>query len=277
MSKNKVLIAGPWVSELGWELMVWQAAVRWKRAQQNYRETYVITFKGREALYEGCRLSSHQLELKTSSFGIGKVTPSQIKEAVDQCVQEYDITDDYDLFTPNDLLTFRSRFMRKLFRAGLVYKTLCNPGTEKVYDIGFHFRNFSKKGDIDTKNTPPEQAEEIVNWAVAQGLKVCCLGLPGYAYRAHQADDRLCHTLADTITTLNQCHCVAGGSSAPLHLACLCEIPIVVWVGPPFNAQRYRTSWNPFSSPVEVVSEATFTPTTIEITHGITQMLKKSA
>ena len=46
----KTLLAGPWLSEFGWELMTWIPAIRAR--SRNYDKTVCICKKGHNYLYE---------------------------------------------------------------------------------------------------------------------------------------------------------------------------------------------------------------------------------
>ena len=274
MLKNKkILIAGPWISELGWELMVWQAAVRYKRLNGHYDQTYVITFPGRDVLYETCHIFNHTFELKNASFSIGKVDSSIQSQLLNACIEKYNIHEPYDLFSPNALLTYYSRVMRKLFRKGLTFISYHSSIFPKQYDLIFHFRAFDKKGDINSKNSQKDKADSLVQFYLKQGLKIGCIGYPNYCYIAEGADNLQSVDLGKTIDIINKTHLVVGGSSAPMHLACLCECPIVLWTGPPFNAKRYLTYWNPFKSDVFIVTEKSFNPELNDIIKTINHAL----
>ncbi len=60
------LIAGPFAGEFGYELMQWQGYVRARRPL--YRESHVITYPGREYLYEGCTMHSHDIPLQKAGY-----------------------------------------------------------------------------------------------------------------------------------------------------------------------------------------------------------------
>src|ERR1043166_8373965 len=69
------LLAGPFAGEFGYELMQWQGFVRARR--RHYAETHVITYPGREHLYEGCRVHYHETALEQAGFAYGRLTRTQ--------------------------------------------------------------------------------------------------------------------------------------------------------------------------------------------------------
>jgi len=273
LRRQKTLIAGPWLSELGWELMLWQAAVRHQRLSHKYDNVYVITFKNRECLYENCKVFAHDENLTNASFGPAKVPKDKIRLLTQACVDHFGIKERFDLFSPNTYCSLPFRVARK-FRGDLTHRRFYLPGeVGKRYDIAFHFRDFEKKGDPVAKFFPTERGDTLVRLCRERGLEVCCIGAPGYSYVAKGAENRQSHDLARTISTICASNLVVGGSSSPMHLASLCEIPIVVWTGPPFNADRYFTAWNPFHSKVFVVTENTFNPTAKDVFEVVNQSL----
>ena len=246
---SSTLIAGPYLNEFGWELAVWQAAVRFQRISKHYRQVYVITFKNRECLYENCRVFVHDEKLIDAGFGISKVPLEKIACLVRACVEHFSIRSSYDLFTPNTYCSLRCKLLRRVrntFYHRLLYYP---PMDDERFDIAFHFRAFERKGDICIKSFPSGKADLLVNRCLARGLRVCCIGAPGYSYVPKGAVNRQSEDLKQSISSICSSRLVVGGSSAPMHLASLCGIPIVVWTGREYGAGRYFSKlWNPFGS-----------------------------
>jgi len=271
---SKVLIAGPWLGEFGWELLVWQAAVRFYRKKYNYEKVYVITFKGRKPLYENSNLYVHDLKLKDAIFGIPRIEKNVINQYIQQCVEHFNIKENYDVFTPNDLFSLKYRILRKFNKKyGLEYKKL---GEEKEikYDICFHFRHFNRKGDNEDKNLSLSKANKLVEHYVKKGYKVCCIGLPGYSYVPEGAVNCQSDSLEATISTISESRMVVGGSSAPMHLAQLCGKPIVTWINVPEGGKRYTKTWNPFNTKALIVSGKSWNPDIQDIIFNINNLLE---
>jgi ADP-heptose:LPS heptosyltransferase len=248
--RRKVLVAGPWIGEFGWELMEWQGYVRWRR--QFYKETYVITYSNREYLYEGCHVFEHDLKLKDSGFDIGSRDRALVRSLVERCVRYHQI-DSFDLFTPEQTLSRLKRRKQKFIK---FYEP---PMDERRFDILFHFRDF-ERADGDAKNLSRSCADEIVQWCLSQALSVACIGYPTLAYCPKGAVDRRTMKLREDVATICSATLVVGGSSGPMHLSSLCGTPILVWIGPPSDVERYISYWNPFQSKVYVLTDKTFNP-----------------
>jgi len=260
LKRPKALIAGPWLSELGWEIMVWQAAVRFQRTSKRYRETYVITFRDREILYEDCALFAHDGQLITAEIGIGVASRRTTRKLVRACVEHHGIQGDFDLFTPGDYLSIPSRIMRKVRADKLFRKFRVPPVDDRRFDMAFHFRAFERQIDASPKSFSLDAADALVERCLSRRMRVCCIGAPRYSYVAKGADNRQTQDLSSAIATICASRLVVGGSSGPMHLALHCGVPIVVWISSPPGAERYFTFGNPFGSRVFLVTERTFNP-----------------
>ena len=259
--KKSILIAGPWVNEFGWELMVWQPAVRYKRMRDKYEKCYVITFKNHKYLYEDCEVFDHQQQLMDAKFGFTLPSLEMINDLVKKCIAHFNISEPYDLFSPRQYVSFKSRIKRALKIRDTLHRNFFVSDTNlEDFDIGFHFRSFERAGDIKGKSFPPDKADQLVSMCLNSHYKVCCIGAPGYSYVPKGAINRQSEDLEISIRYMSKCRLIVGGSSAPMHLASLCHLPIVIWTGPPFDASRYFKSWNPFNAKVFLVTEQNFNP-----------------
>ena len=249
------------MNEFGWEIMVWQPAVRYKRIKEKYEKCYAITFKNHKYLYEGCEVFDHQQKLEDAKFGFTLTPLEIINDLVKKCIVHFNISEPFDIFTPQQYVSLKSRIKRKLKIRDALHRNfyISDPKLDD-FDIGFHFRSFERAGDIKGKSFPSDKADKLVAMCSNSHLKVCCIGAPGYSYVARGAINRQAEDLETSIRYMSKCRLIVGGSSAPMHLASLCNLPIVIWTGPPFDASRYFKSWNPFKSKVFLVTEKDFNP-----------------
>jgi len=255
--RKKVLIAGPYAGEFGWELMEWQGWVR--RLREKYDRTIVISYPNREYLYEGCEFYPHDIELKNSGYAYGTLTKKKSLDIVRKCVRELGIRD-YDWFAPHML----RRHIKMLIGRQDHIKFYEPPVDGRTYDIVFHFRDF-QRDDGDLKNYPKRDADEIAQTCKDEGYRIACIGDTSLSYCPPAAYDMRSIELKETVRTISSSKLVVGGSSAPMHLASLCGIPIVLWTGPPFDATRYFSYWNPLKSKVFLVTDKSFQPGASEV------------
>ena len=59
----RVLVTAPYVGEIGWELMSWQARVRWCFGQSKFDRLVVIGGAGKSAFYDDMPLDYHEVDL----------------------------------------------------------------------------------------------------------------------------------------------------------------------------------------------------------------------
>lgn len=249
---KETLIAGPYTGEFGWELMEWQGYVR--KLRKNYKRTIVISYINSRYLYENCEFFAHGLSLKESGYAYGIFSNEKNKKIIQDCVKYYRL-DGYDLFAPYML----NRLTRFFIGGQSFVKFYEPPIGNKTFDLAFHFRDF-ERADGSVKNYPKEDVDCIVKECAGMGLNVCFIGYPKLAYCPMGYEDMRSENLADAVSAICSSKIVVGGSSAPMHLASLCNKPIVAWIGPPVTADRYFTNWNPFKSKVYLVTDQTFRP-----------------
>lgn len=169
------LLAGPYAGEFGYELMQWQGFVRARRPR--YQEVHVLTYPGRDYLYEGCQVHHHDIDLKKAGYWYGDISPAEMRRMADAKAAEIGLKD-YDIFDTSLLSTryFRGLIWKQDFR--LLQEPVT---TQKACDVLFHFRAVQKVGPDVVKNYPPPLADELAQRCLDQGLSVACMGHPNYS------------------------------------------------------------------------------------------------
>lgn len=251
--RREFLIAGPWVGELGWELMGWQGYVR--KLRERYQRTIVISYPNREFLYEQCEFFPHDLQLQNSGFAYGKLPMDDARALVKHCADQLSINS-YDSFFPFQL----NKITRLLIGGQKFVKLRPTFVTSDKFDVAFHFRNLLRPEDGDEKNYPQQAAAAIVNDCVQRGLRICHIGDPRMSHNLDGCEDRRSVDLNETVATICSSRIVVGGSSGPMHLAHLCDVPIIVWAASSIILERYFGDWNPFGTRTFVTSDTTWKP-----------------
>lgn len=245
------LLAGPFAGEFGWELMQWQAFVRARR--QHYQKSHVLTYPGRDYLYEGCEVHYHDIDLKTAGYGYGLLSPEKSREMAKKKAAELGLAD-YDLFDPSLLCT---RYHKSLWQQH--FRLFSEPPVSSDCDLVFHFRSLSKEGPDQSKNYPQELASDLVGRCLAEGLRISCIGHPTYSYCPEGSYDYRSVDLRQTVAVICSAHAVAGENSGPMHLANLCGKPTIVWAQDQWRID-YSLRWNPFRVPIYVAANDSFRP-----------------
>lgn len=248
------LFAGPFVGEFGYELMQWQGFVRARRA--TYKEVHVLTYPGRDYLYEGCRVHHHDIDLKNAGYWYGRFGPAEMRKIADTKAAEIGLKN-YDVFNPSLLCTRYHKiiFWKQKFR--LMEEP---PLSEKPYDALFHFRSVQKEGPDHVKNYSREMADELVQRCIAKGLSVACYGHPSYAWCPPGCADLRNADLKQSVAAISSARLAVGEASGGMHVANACGKPTIIWgdgqwrISPAFR-------WNPFRVPIYVVTKTTWRPT----------------
>lgn len=246
------LFAGPFAGEFGWELMQWQGFVRSRR--RHYEHVHVLTYPGRDYLYEGCQIHHHEINLKDAGYGYGLLSPDQARRMAETKASELGLTD-YDVFDTSLLCTrYHKAFWKQEF---LLFEQ--PPVTPMPYDVAFHFRAVDKEGPDRNKNYPPASADELVKRCLDQGISVACIGHPEYSYSPAICKDHRSVDLRQTVAAISSTRAVAGENSGPMHLANLCGKPTIVWAQDQWRID-YSLRWNPFRVPIYVAANDTCQP-----------------
>lgn len=250
---RRILVAGPFAGEFGHELMDWQA---WVRAQVGrYDEVHVITYPGREALYPGCHVHTHDIALEKAGYRYGRMTPLQWEEMARAKAQELGLKN-YDVLTALHLCTrYHKRYLLpakfELLRAS------SPPG--RFYDMAFHFRRVKKEGPDQTRNYDPDLCDQVAASCRQRGYSICCVGHPLYSYCPAGVDDLRSEDLQSSINAISSVRLLAGELSGPMHLAQLCGVPILIWADGQWRIDTCK-SWNVFHVPIFVVANDTHRP-----------------
>jgi hypothetical protein len=256
VSPKNTLLAGPYSGELGWELMEWSGYVR--RLSKQYKRPIVVSYQGHRCLYDECEYYAHELNLHHSGYWYGSLAEAEINKIVDYYRKNLGLTS-FDWLHPTHL----NRYTKRLLGPQIFWEPFDGRPAAYNYDVGFHFRSI-RRADLDTKNYPVSYARELINRCKVAGLRVCSIGHPQYALCPDNCDDLRSADLSETRIALKGIRILAGGSSAPMHLASLCGLPIVVWwkTTPSVSdlIDKYLSLWNPHRAPVFIVSDSTFQP-----------------
>lgn len=232
--------------------MQWQGFVRSRRP--HYQQVHVLTYPGRNYLYEGCHVHNHEIDLKSAGYGYGLLRPGEARAMVEAKASEIGLKY-YDAFDPSLLCTrYHKALWKQEFR---LFEE--PPVTPAPYDIVFHFRAVRKEGPDHAKNYSPALADELVKRCKDRGISVACIGHPRYSYCPADCDDHRNVDLRETVAVISSAHAVAGENSGPMHLANLCGKPTILWAQDQWRID-YSLRWNPFRVPIYIAANITCQP-----------------
>ena len=224
---DKVLLAGPWVGEFGYELCQWQGFIR--KMSRDYDKTIVASRPGHEVLY--------------SDF-CSEYIPYEIN--IEDCNKwKSDVKYDGSIFDGVDFSKHvkpqKMEGKQEYFKYG-TFSEYCR------YDLVIHARDF--KNVKGRRNWPVEKWSEFIRkFRDKYGdLKVCSIGISSSSACVETTDDNRDLPLSEVVDILHSSKLTIGPSSGPMHLASLCGCPHLVWAEYNLVYERYAKSWNPFNT-----------------------------
>ncbi|MBI5765111.1 MAG: hypothetical protein HZA51_16470 [Planctomycetes bacterium] len=260
---RRTLVLAPYVGEFGWELMNWQARVRWLVAQGGHSRVVVVATADRKPLYDfsfaanqsqfiacenpdmpGHANDDHRIDDSGKPFPAEQLTSrlhSFLKQACRAAIDDWDST---DILTPPFDSTIWPTTSRHQH-----FADLREPAPIES-DIVLIPRS---RSIADQRNQPAQWWGDLAARLRSHGLRV----------------ETYAHGVADAIRQLSRTRLAIGASTGGLHLASLCRCPHYVWgcgsearwtrLGMT-NRQRYETVWNPLGTPC-IYDECGWQPT----------------
>lgn len=248
--RGKVLFAGPWLGEFGWELLCWQGFVR--KVSRAYGTTIVHCPAGREALYAdfAARIIPHAFK--------GTAETDRVKE---KAVMAEALASARALMPPDADHLLPLGF-QPLGRQEFVAYGRHVPGL--ATDILFHPRGRSFGA---YRNWDRDKWQDLIARLSDRGYRLGCLGVrSATAEVAGPFADHRDKPLDRTLDIIASARLVLGPSSGPMHLASLCRTPHLVWTDRGRHARghtnryKYETWWNPLGTEALVLDEHGFDP-----------------
>ncbi len=259
------LVAGPFLGEFGWELMQWQGYVR--QLAKFYTETVVFGRTSSHYFYQDFASEFNAVDCASWDTDAYELHGFNYNEWALQFPHS-DL-----LVADNRCLELRSNFDQAFIPFG-VYRQA------NAYDVVIHARDIpvlTGNTEKHLRNWPKDRWDEVCQ--SLDGLRLAAVGIPELSYCPENVTDLrgieteyLCSVLASSRL------CV-GPSSGVMHLATLCRTPQLIWTSSGYTAgfggvaYRYVRSWNPFATPVRVLTEMGIDPTAKYIEAELTTFL----
>lgn len=234
----KILAAGPWVGEFGWELFEWQGFIRHK--SKDYDKVAVSSRPGHEILYKDfcdkfIPFSSNISSCCGWTNYLNELVPNPFQNLKN-----------VDIIKPGKYLEGKQKFV-----------SYGEPQKELEYDIVVHARYVEvfgactdkKKSDKEFRNWSIDNWSKLINFFLKRGFRICSIGQEGAAKHIPGTDNRLGIDLSDLSDILASSKLCIGPSSGPMHFASLCKCPHYVWTSSR-NIEKYKETWNPLQTPV---------------------------
>jgi hypothetical protein len=241
LTKNsKILLAGPWVGEFGWELFCWQGYIR--KMSRSYDKTIVIGMPGNEYLYED--FCDEYIEFNPESYKTDAWKCYDCKSSsylINTIEHTTYFSGNFDIgmrYTHNGVIDTKKLFFteQEFFK----YDYISDYG----FDVIFHCRNKSTGSE---RNWDKQEWEKLYK-SLPKDLKIACIG-NNESFYIEGTENLRGINLKELVGVLKQSKIIVGPSSGPMHLASLCGLKHLVW-STEYNRIRYEKDWNPFNTKV---------------------------
>lgn len=244
----RILTAGPWIGEFGWELFCWQSFLR--SMSKNFDQTIIASRPGSEHLYaDFCTTFipfSADINTCSAQSNFAKKSKNVFK----------------GIQATKHVGAKKLKGDQQFVKYGTVDASL-------KYDIVMHARAI--KVDKTTRwGRNKGGAKELRNWSLKKwnklserlsenGLRMCSIGIPSASYVVDNTDNLTGISLEKLANVFATSHLTIGPSSGPLHYASLCGCSHFVWTAHR-NKIRYQKLWNPLATPVRLHIDQTWDP-----------------
>ena len=265
------LIVGPWLGEFGWELMTWQAMLRYITTINLYDKIIVVTKPGHQYLYEDfcTNFVNMNPEGKPDGYFFNGEVPKLNQVVVKAIAKKYEIpVNTIQVISPDKWVMTKD--------IGRIFKRYGSSLSSSEYDVVIHARN-RQETHHKVRNWPTGKWIDYVTTLkdMQPNIEIACIGTKDAAVHipgTTDLRDQPLDVLADALSTALM---IVGPSSGPMHFASLCGCTQLVWTDSEVkhfianekhtNKERYETFWNPFKTKTIVIEKDNWNPTLKEV------------
>lgn len=257
----KTLYAGYFLGEFGWELMRWQAHLRWL-AHNRYEKVVVGCEAGHEFLYEDFahdfQIWAEPVTMRNVCYSRGGVsTPIEVEGDGKRLVPKAEYLMDSGL--PQEFL-------------------LWGVHGERDHIVVVHARDTNNLRTA-YRNWPAGHWAELVERLAGLGCCAVSVGTEVGSLHVEGSVDCRGVPLSSLANIMAGAKLAVGPSSGPMHFASLCGTAHVVWsdikreCGVAHNRERYETAWNPFNTPCTFIEHPKWQPSVAEVFDAVSAYL----
>jgi len=243
-----VLLSGPWTGEMGWGLCCYIPHLRY--VARRYKKVTVGCRKGEEYLYQD--FATKVYTVKADNFTDRWLNHGKVYSPPRKIWKHYP---NAQIIMPGPETCMSTRREYCCYGQHTQYQN-------GIYDIIIHARSATKYKSSN-RNWPVKYYQEVLKHFPK--LKAASVGTE--AHHIPGTEDKRGVPLVDLCSMMRQCKLVIGPSSGTMHLAHMCQAPILVWTGrekqkciKANNRKRYEKLWRAFDTPVHVLDAHGWTP-----------------
>ena len=249
---KKLLLAGPWVGEFGWELLCWQGLVR--NMSRKYDGTIVACRYSSRALYED--FADEFIDVETNSMETDG--PKCHGEDIGILSKLGNVTCNKWMFPEKLKWRMESGGVPVVDNQEfIVYGEEFEKNNKYVV---IHARSTDKVGQGERNWSDNNWAQLVMSRPEYEFISI---GTRDASYHIQGTIDCRGSYLKEVFEILRHTRYIIGPSSGPMHLASLCGTNQLVWSGHERNYDRYTKLWNPHNT--DVVYLDTWQPTVAQV------------
>lgn len=272
------VLYGPWVGEFGWELFSCQGYLRkLKEDNPHLKSFHIISRTGRSFLYQDFCDSYIEYDCPGKNTTGALCIDYRYDNFHKKVINKLNLKNCLWIPTQTFLVDYhadgegREPRLSDFLNHQKFIKYTSNSILNSPYDILIHARE-SFHHDTGNKNWSKDKWDKVTEYLSNKGYRLAATGSKTGAYAPKHCDDIRGIDLSEDISYLNQCKFLISTCSGPAHLASLCNTPLVV-ITNENNINRYKTDWNPFNTPREIVYEEGWNPSVDLVISKIEKML----
>jgi hypothetical protein len=272
---KKILMAGPWQGEFGWEIMRWQGHIRFLAQQGKYDRVYVAIQQGHELLYQDFTQDFIYVNrgINTDGWRADRHTEPVFNKHHIRKVQHDNPFSEITSVNPTWTTCDKNR--QQVFVRYGIPKKKCS------FDILIHARE-TKKSKTHVRNWSIGKWKDIADYfGKGRGLRIASIGTTDQAKHIPGTERIMDVSLEQLSNVMASSRLIIGPSSGPMHLATLCGCPQLIWTDKKYwrsiegnNRFRYEIAWNPFRTKVMVLDDCCWQPQVSEVVKSIKEMLE---
>ena len=248
---SKPLTAGPFMGEFGWELMQWQGYLR--KLSDYDRDIHVICRKNSSFLYEDFAKS-------IQTFNINSLNPSYYESQNKLKEIKFEILPN-SVWLPatNHCVRMQQILQQRFVKLG-------KKDITKKYDIVIHACRDHKNNNVPGRVWPISNWEKLINLLLKKNFSITSIGTSQTSSHINGTVNNLDISLNETCDVLFNSNMCVGTTSGAMHLAASCGTDSIVWFGNYRDSiygslpLRYKHIMNPFSTPVTIIDEYDWLP-----------------
>lgn len=267
---SRVLLAGPWVGEFGWELFCWQAFIR--NISNDFDKVIMIGRQTNEFLYKDYidqYIPFDPKSFKTDAWRCHNAISHD--HIIEYTPHDVYISGNFDIgmrYTHNGVVDTKGLFFnRQKFIKYVSDVKIDDKFSEDGYDVLFHCRN---KSTGDERNWSYDKWVELES-LLDEDILIGCIG-NDEAFHIPNTDDLRNINTEQLVAIFNSSSLIVGPSSGPMHLASLSGLDHLVW-STDYNRVRYEKDWNPLKTKVIFHSEGGWDPNPNKIAEIINDLV----